>query len=108
MVEYCARSDARFLIRVYGSVDLHDPKGSRLRKSYHPVESIPFEGSGSYQGLGYGTPTLLYHAVLATCLQVQLARRYTTLILQSSYSAHHFSQPRPNVLPSLNQTVLGI
>jgi hypothetical protein len=66
----------------------------------HPVENIPFEGSNSFQGLRGCTrglvPALPYHAILATCLQVRLARQYATLMLQPSYPVHHLSQPRPS------------
>ena len=76
-----------------------NPRESRCRQgqlsqtgnSYHrhPIESIPSEGSNSFQGLrgsnwGFGS-ALPYHAILATCLQVRLARQYTALMLQSSY-----------------------
>jgi hypothetical protein len=63
---------------------------SQPRSSHHrhpPVANVPFDGSYPFQGargcaLG---PALPYHVLLATCLQVQLARRYAALMLQSSY-----------------------
>jgi hypothetical protein len=73
---------------------------SQSGNSYHRQLSIPFEGSNSFQGLRECTwglvPALPYHAILATCLQVQLAHQYTALALQSSYPVHHLFQPHPS------------
>ncbi|KAF8491089.1 hypothetical protein F5888DRAFT_1807729 [Russula emetica] len=67
-----------------------------------PVESIPFEGSNSFQaqrgctrGLG-PLAALPYHVIPATYFQVQLAHQYTALMLQPFYPVHHLSQPRPS------------
>jgi hypothetical protein len=54
------------------------PGNSYHRHLVETVESIPFEGSNSFQGLqgytwGLGT-ALPYNVILATCLQVRLAR----------------------------------
>jgi hypothetical protein len=58
-----------------GQGQLSQPGNSHHR---HPVESIPFEGSNSFQGMRGGTrglgTALPYHVILATCLQVRLAR----------------------------------
>ncbi|KAN0116593.1 hypothetical protein V8E52_005737 [Russula decolorans] len=75
-----------------GQGQLSQPGNSGHR---HPVESIPLEGSNSFQGLRECTwglvPPLPYHVILATCLQARLARQYTTLMLQPSYPVHHLS-----------------
>jgi hypothetical protein len=105
MVEYCVRFDARFWYHGrlgHRRLDLDKAQLSQPGNSYHrhPVESIPFEGSSSFQGLRESTwglgPALSYHVILATCLQVQLARQYTTLMLQPSYPVYQLSQPRPS------------
>ena len=104
MVEYCVRCDARFWYhgRVnHGRVDLDKANSSSLANRTIAIwfESAPFEGSSSFQGLRGSTwvlvPALPYF--LATSLQVQLARQYTTLMLQPSYPVHQLSQPRPGM-----------
>ena len=63
----------------------------------HPVENVPFEGSNSFQVMrGYAlSPALPYHVILATCLQVRLARQYTTLMLQPSYPLPFLTSSQP-------------
>jgi hypothetical protein len=89
MVEFCVHSDAVFWNHGRVCLSLANRTTVVLLRAFR-------SGFQLLPGTWGLVPVLPYHAILATYIQVQFARQYTTLILQPSYPMYHHSQPHPS------------